>query len=222
MKAGSQSGMAGIVLAAGESRRMGGGKQLLPVEGGTLLGRVLEACLTSGLDEVVLVLGHRADRVRASLGDLLTHPKLRIVVNPGYRDGMSTSLATGLRAVEERFDRIMVILGDMPHVSTETVDRLRRAVSASGRPLGAVTFHGRRSHPVVIGREHYGAIRNQEGDRGARDLFRDHPEAVCLVEAEAAYEPSDIDTRADYERFLSEERRKAGARRGRGEEEGSP
>lgn len=214
--------MAGVVLAAGESRRMGGGKQLLPVEGGTLLGRVLEACLDSGLDEVVLVLGHRSDRVRAALGHLLGHPKLRIVVNPRYREGMSTSLAAGLRAVEERFDRIMVILGDMPHVTAETVDRLRRAVSASGRPLGALTFRGRRSHPVVIGRAHYGAIHGLEGDRGARDLFRDHPEAVCLVEADAAYHPSDIDTRADYERFLEEERSRAGVPEDRDGEEGAP
>ncbi len=196
---------AGIVLAAGESSRMGGDKQLLPVHGGTLLERVLKTCLASGLDEVVLVLGHRAGRIQESLGPLRADSRLRIVVNPQYREGMSTSLIEGLRAVEARCDRVMVILGDMPHITTEMVDRLRRRVPASGCSLGAVASQGRRFHPVVIGREHYAALHELKGDRGARDLFRDYSDAICLVEAEGGYEPLDIDSPEDYERFCRKE-----------------
>lgn len=192
---------AGIVLAAGASSRMGREKQLLSVRGGTLLGRVLDACLASGLDEVALVLGHEAHRILESLARFRDRPRLKIVVNPRYAEGMSTSLIAGLGAVEASCDRVMIVLGDMPQVTAEMIDRLRLEVAASGCSLGAVAVQGRRSHPVVIGREHFGAVHALEGDRGARDLFRDHPDDLCLVDAAEGWEASDIDTPEDYERF---------------------
>ncbi|MFO7784279.1 MAG: nucleotidyltransferase family protein [Thermodesulfobacteriota bacterium] len=193
--------MAGIILAAGESRRMGHAKQLLSAGSETLLVRVLRETLDSALDEVVLVLGHRAERIRESLGSIQGHPKLKIVLNPRYREGMSTSLIAGLTRVEKQCGRVMVILGDIPHVSAGLIDRLRREAEASNRPLGAVAVCGRRSHPVVIGREFYGAIHGLTGDRGARDLFQERSDLVCLVEAGETYDASDIDTPEDYDRF---------------------
>jgi molybdenum cofactor cytidylyltransferase len=208
---------AGIVLAAGESSRMGREKQLLTVGGETLLGRVLDACLASGLDEVVLVLGHEARRIRASLERFQGHPRLSIVVNPRHGEGMSTSLIAGLRAVEESCDRVMILLGDMPCVTPDVIDRLRLASAASGCSLAAVTVRGRRAHPVVIGREHFEAVRSLADDRGARDLFRDHPDDLCLVDAGERYEPLDIDTPEEFERF-----RRSEARRSARNEAGSP
>jgi len=194
--------MAGIVLAAGDSRRMGCTKQLLSVGGETLLQRVLRQTLASDLDLVVLVLGHRADEVRESLGRLQSHSKLRIVVNPRFHEGMSTSLIQGMSMVESSHDRVMVILGDMPGVSSDLLDRLRRETVASGRPLGAVAVDGKRSVPVVIGRPFYGAVHELTGDAGARGLFHRHGDAVCLVEAGDGYDAADVDTPEDYERSI--------------------
>jgi len=194
--------MAGIILAAGEASRMGRAKQLLPAGDETLLQRVLREALASGLETVVLVLGHRADQVRESMGRLQTHPKLRIVVNPRFREGMSTSLIEGMRCVEGTCERVMVILGDMPQVTSNLIDRLRRETEISGRPLGAVAVRGRRTLPVVIGRAFYEKVHGLTGDVGARGLFRDHPGATCLVETGDTYESSDIDTPEDYERFI--------------------
>lgn len=193
--------MAGIVLAAGESRRMGRAKQLLCAGRQTLLVKVLREALNSSLDRVVLVLGHQEEKVRESLGPAGKHQKLIIVSNRLYREGMSTSLVAGLAPVEREFRRIMVILGDMPDISTALLDRLRKEVEASARPLGAVSVNGRRSHPVVIGREFYNTVKELTGDRGARDLFREHSDRVCLVDAGDAYDASDIDTPEDYDRF---------------------
>ena len=204
---------AGIVLAAGESSRMGREKQLLTVGGETLLGRVLDACLASGLDEVVLVLGHEARRIRASLARFQDHPRLTIVVNPRHGEGMSTSLIAGLRAVEESCDRVMILLGDMPHVTPDVIDRLRLEAAASGCSLAAVSVRGRRAHPVVIGREHFEAVRSLAGDRGARDLFRGHADDLCLVDAGERYQPLDIDTPEEFERFRRSEARRSARNR---------
>ncbi len=193
--------MTGIVLAAGSSSRMGRTKQLLPAGDKSLLERVVSACLAASLEEVILVLGHEADRIRASLGPLREDPRLTIVENPRHAEGMSTSLVEGLRRAEASSDRIMVVLGDMPGVTPSLLDRLRLEVEASGCTLGAVAVGGRRTHPVVIGREHFETLRGLTGDRGARGLFRSNVEGLCLVEAGETYEGLDIDTPEDYRRF---------------------
>jgi molybdenum cofactor cytidylyltransferase len=188
---------------------MGREKQLLQAGGDTLLGRVLGACLASGLDEVVLVLGHEARRIADSVAHFRSGSRLRIVVNPRYAEGMSSSLIAGLSAVEDACDRVMVLLGDMPSVTPDVIDRLRLEAAASGCSLGAVSAGGKRTHPVVIGREHYGEVHALTGDRGARDLFRDRPEDLCLVEAGEGYRPFDIDTPEEFERFRRSEDQEA-------------
>jgi molybdenum cofactor cytidylyltransferase len=177
---------------------MGRPKQLLTVGRETLLLRVLGQCLASGLDPVVLVLGFQAERVVASLGRLADHPKLRIVRNPRFREGMSTSLILGLEAVESTRDRVMILLADMPHITSEIIDGFREHALESERPLAAVTVAGRRSLPVVIGRALYGEVKELTGDVGARGLFHHHPEELCLWEPPGGYDDSDIDTPEAY------------------------
>lgn len=201
-KTGILEPMAGIILAAGESKRMGRPKQLLSTGSETLLFKVLREVLDSTLEEVVLVLGHEAEQIRESLGSVAGHPGLKIVLNPRYKEGMSTSLIAGLSLVDKRCARIMVILGDMPHLSAWLIDEFRREVEASRSPLGAVAVFGRRSHPVVIGREFYGAVHGLTGDRGARHLFQEHSDLVCMVEFGKTYDASDIDTPEDYHRLF--------------------
>jgi len=196
--------MAGIVLAAGESRRMGQPKQLLSAGGETLLNRVLREALNACLDPVVLVLGFESGRIVSSLGALQDHPKLRLVENPRFREGMSTSLIAGLTAVERDRDHIMVLLGDMPCVTSLLMNRLRDETLYSGCPLGAVTVWGRRSLPVVIGRPLYGEVRKLTGDEGARSLFHRHPDWVCRVETGGEYDDMDVDTPEDFTRFRNE------------------
>lgn len=196
--------MAGVVLAAGESRRMGQAKQLLSAGGEILLARALRAALNACLEPVVLVLGFESDRIVSSLGSLRDHPKLRLVENPRYREGMSTSLIAGLSVVEEDRDFIMVLLGDMPHVTPGLINRLCEETMASGCPLGAVTVRGRRSLPVVIGRPLYAEVRRLTGDVGARSLFQRHPDRVCRVETGSEYDDADVDTPEDLARFRCE------------------
>ena len=193
--------VAGLLLAAGASTRMGQPKQLLRLEGETLLARMLGEVLGSDLDLVVLVLGYQAQEIKRSLGSHLKHPKLRIIENRSYLDGISTSIVTGLSELENIFDHVMIILADMPLINSSLINLLLHQYLASPLQLGAVKLIGRRSHPVIVGRQFYDELRQLKGDVGARDLFLKYADRVCLVEPEEDYDDVDIDTMEEYLEF---------------------
>lgn len=159
-----------------------------------VLGQVLE----SELDVVLLILGHRAKEIRENLKTDLHHPKLRIIENRNYRAGISTSIISGLGAVEKTHDDIMVILADMPWITSTLINELIRQYLASGLPLGAVSIKGRRSHPVIINRRFYNDLSKLRGDMGARSLFTSHGEEVCLAVPAEDFDATDIDTPEDF------------------------
>lgn len=192
--------VAGILLAAGASTRMGVPKQLLPIQGRPMLSLLLEQVLASSLDKVVLVLGHCAPEIRNALGHELRHPRLSVLDNPDYTDGISSSIKAGLRGIRDETDHVVILLGDMPFLTADLIDRFLHEYLESGRPLGAVAVGGRRSHPVAFSRELYDELEEISGDTGARDLFRKYAARACLVEAEARYDDRDMDTFVDYER----------------------
>lgn len=190
--------VAGLLLAAGASTRMGAPKQLLPLSGGILLDKSLGEALRSNLDTVVLVLGHRSQEIQRALGTILEHPKLQVAENPHHERGMSSSIRAGLRQVESDHDHVMILLADMPHVDAPLINLLLKRYLDSGEPLGAVWLGGRRSHPVIFSRRLYGELHGLRGDVGARGIFETYKDRVCLVEPEEAYDPRDVDTPEDY------------------------
>ncbi len=193
--------VAGLLLAAGASTRMGQPKQLLRVGGETLLDRILIEVLSSDLDLALLVLGFQAQEIKESLGTGLHHPKLKIIENKNYLDGISTSIITGLSEVEDVFDHVMIILADMPLINSNLINLLLHKYLASPLQLGAIKLIGRRSHPVIIGRQFHDELRQLKGDVGARDLFVKYADQVCLVEPEQDYDDVDIDTMEEYLEF---------------------
>jgi molybdenum cofactor cytidylyltransferase len=199
-------GVAGILLAAGTSSRMGRPKQLLPFGDTSLLDHALQQTLRSELDRIVLVLGHKAQEIRTYLNTDLNHPKLAVLENADYRNGISSSLLCGLREVEDVFDHVMVILGDMPYITSDLINLLIRQYLASGQALGAINTKTGRSHPVILGRRFYPDLHRLEGDVGARDLFARFPDELCLVDPGETYQDLDIDTPEDYEAVRDSER----------------
>ena len=196
--------VAGVLLAAGASERMGKTKQLLPAGGKTLLDRVLNETLKSDLDRVVLVLGHQAGEIRSALGQTLQHPKLKVVENKQYRQGISSSIIAGLLEIEETYDYVMILLGDIPHVDSGLINYLCHRYLDSGLPIGAVKIGTKRSHPVIFSRELYGELHKLEGDVGGRPLLNKYSSRTCLVEPEKPYDDRDIDTPEDYSDFVNE------------------
>lgn len=195
------SGIAGLLLAAGASRRMGRPKQLLRAGERSLLDHVLSSVMDSQLDPVILVLGHEAARIERELETTLHRPRLRIIRNGNYGSGISTSIIAGLSEVENDYDNVMIILADMPYITSQVIDRLIRRYLQSGLPLGAVTTGARRTPPVVINRKLYHELHQLRGDTGARDLFRKYPDQVCLMALDKGDEGADINTPEDYRKF---------------------
>jgi molybdenum cofactor cytidylyltransferase len=184
--------VAAVVLAAGQSRRMGSeNKLLLPIAGKAMVRHVVEAALASRAAPVIVVLGHQQHEVRAALRGL----KVRFVTNPDHADGLSTSLKVGLAAVPEEAGGAVVCLGDMPRVSADLIDRLVAAFSpVEGRGIVVPTWDGKRGNPVLWARAFFPEMHGLAGDVGARHLIGQHAGAVVEVDAGDDATLIDIDT----------------------------
>lgn len=185
----------GVVLAAGTASRLGRTKQLLELGGKPLAQHAIDAAAGAGLDEIVVVLGHRAEDVAAAL-DL--PPNARVVVAADYAEGQSASLAAGLGAAGPASRAAVVLLADQPGVAGEDVRALVEAFHARGARVVRARYRDRPG-PALLAREIWEAVRGVTGDVGARDLIEAHPDWVEEVPIEAAA-PPDIDTWEDYER----------------------
>ena len=168
-----------VVLAAGQSRRMGAAnKLLLEVDGVPLIRRSVSAALASACDAVFVVTGHQAERVASALSDL----KLEIVGCEDYASGLSASLRAGIAALPEDCDAAVVCLGDMPEVTSAHIDRLIAAFEpVEGRAVCVPTYQGKRGNPVLWDRRFFSELADIRGDVGARHLIGEHPELVCEV-----------------------------------------
>lgn len=191
---------AGIVLAAGASVRMGSTKQLLPAGGGILIEHVLNAALESELDKVVLVLGHQAEEIQSALKQIVKHKKLEVTINSNYKKGISTSIRAGLSKAKA-FDHAMILLGDMPYITSDLINLLLHRYLDSRLPIGAIEVGAKRSHPVIFGRELYAELDTLSGDVGAKSLFKKYNDKLCLVSPDVYYDDRDIDTKDEYREF---------------------
>lgn len=191
---------AGVVLAAGSSRRMGTPKQLLDFGGRPLLEVVVSHACASRLDEVIVVLGAASGQIceRVDFGPA------RLTSNPDYASGMSSSLQAGIAALDDEVDRAVVILGDQPEISSRLIDELLDLQGTSGLPAAALSFDGLLHPPVVLGRELWADLETLEGDVGCRALIRQRPELVAALPHGTGHKhPADIDTPEDYERLVN-------------------
>jgi molybdenum cofactor cytidylyltransferase len=181
-----------LLLAAGQSRRMGGpNKLLLPVGGVPMVARVAQRLLASHARPVVAVLGKDADAVDAALGRL---PVAR-VRNPDYAQGLSTSLKRGLAALPENVDGVVVCLGDMPLVTGRHIERLIAAFNPlEGRAIIVPTRRGKRGNPVLWAGRFFPEMAELAGDVGAKHLIGEHAELVAEVEMDDDAILVDIDT----------------------------
>ena len=172
--------VAGIILAAGMSTRMGALKQLLPLGGRAAIEWSAEI-VGRRLDEVVVVLGHRAEEIAPVLA---AYP-VRWVVNADYQTGMLSSVQCGLRAVDRTAD-YLICLGDQPRLSGAVVEQVLQARKQINAGIIIPTANGKRGHPVLIA------------------VTRGHPEDTCALPVAEAAILTDMDTPADYQRELEQ------------------
>jgi molybdenum cofactor cytidylyltransferase len=191
--------VAGVVLAAGRSRRLGRPKQLLDLGGKPLLRRTLDNALASSLDRVVVVLGHDADAVAAALGD----QPAAVVVNPAYADGQATSVAAGVGALGADTAAALLLLGDQPGVTPAVIDAVLAAWRADPRPIAVPLYGGTPGNPVLFRRDLFPDLLRLAGDEGARSIVRSRAGEALRVAVPLAAPPPDVDTDDDYRRLLA-------------------
>lgn len=162
--------VAAVLLAAGLSRRFGSNKLLHLIDGRPMLRRVAENLVAALLpqDEVVVVLGHQAEAVRAALDGL----PVRCIVNEHYADGMGASIAAGVSGIGDKAAGVMIMLGDMPWIGAGQIRVLRAAFDRAAADAVVLPVHqGRRGHPVIFSRRWFPALCALRGDRGARSVL---------------------------------------------------
>lgn len=198
MSSGNQ--IAAIVLAAGQSSRLGRPKQLLPVDGQPMLSRTLDVARRSRLSPRILVLGAGEVDVLQSINT----EGFEIVNNPRYAEGQATSLQAGLDGVPEDAAGAVILLGDQalvpPHLIDQLVDRFDPAPHIAVRPR----YRDGPGNPVLLSREIFPALQKLEGDVGARDVLARNRDRIAEVDATDRPTPIDVDTEEDYLRFLQD------------------
>jgi molybdenum cofactor cytidylyltransferase len=192
--------IAGIVLAAGRSSRLGRPKQLLPLHGEPLIRHTLRQVLASSLDEVILVIGHKADEVRAAAAGL----PVECVLNADAAAGQSTSVRAGLAALSPDVESAVFVLGDQPGVDPNVIDALVAAWRESRSPVVAPRYEDRIGNPVLFDRRVFPELALLEGDAGARPVVRAYQDTgeLQLIPVDGAA-PPDVDTEADYAALIA-------------------
>ena len=187
--------IAAIVLAAGGSARMGKLKQLLPIEGQPMVRRLAAAACQAGLDQVVAVVGARAEEVQQALSGL----PLELVVNQDWPLGLSTSVQAGIRALRPEVQAALMVLADQPGLTPDLIRSLADRYRETGAPLVVPRFQGRRGNPVLVARPLFAELAAVEGDRGGRVLLARHETELEWVDVEDPALVLDVDTPEDYE-----------------------
>jgi molybdenum cofactor cytidylyltransferase len=186
--------VAALILAAGSSSRLGKPKQLVPWGPTTLLGHVIERTRSFGLDELWVVIGHRADEIL----DAVDFGDASIVLNDEYQEGMASSLRVGLDALtrHSRANKALIAMGDQPDIRADVVAELLKVSRREKRPAVVPKYRYTWSNPVIVDKSHWARLMSLEGDGGAQRLLQAHPEWVREVWFEHL-PPRDVDTEQD-------------------------
>lgn len=196
--------IAGVLLAAGMSTRMGRNKLLLPVGGRPLAAWGLGALAGAGLDPVVCVLGHEAEAVQRALSSCHPGGRVRFVLNPDYATGRASSVRTALAHLPEECEAAVFLPGDLLGATPEGV----RAIVARHRKTGydlavAVSAAGDRTHPVLFARKLFAALAALEGDESGQRILLERWDSAEKVPVSGDV-PIDVDTPEDYRTLCRE------------------
>ena len=191
--------ISGIILAAGLSTRMGEPKQLLPFRDSTIIETVIDNLLGSKLSEVIVVVGHEADKIQTCI----QHKPVKIVFNPDYREGMLTSAQYGVGSISASADAFAMTLVDLPLITPDLVDMVIEAYIQAEGGIAVPSYNYRRGHPVIFDRRYADDILGLDGNSGGvRSLYKKYADDIQYVTVDTDRVLTDIDYRQDYEEAL--------------------
>jgi molybdenum cofactor cytidylyltransferase len=191
--------IAGLILAAGESSRMGRDKALLTYHGHTFLDIIILNLRNAGIENIAVVLGHHAEEIQQAV-DLAG---VQVVVNRDYRQGQTSSLQAGLAALEEpSLQAVILCLVDHPAIRAEVISKLKDRFEQTRPPVVLPTFQGERGHPVVISRTLLPELLALRSGEGADTVIRKYRDATQFVEVDDSGILLDVDDPAAYDRLI--------------------
>ena len=191
--------ISGLILGAGASQRLGPPKQLLPFRGTTMLGWVVDqAQRAAGLDELVVVLGRAADEVR----ERVDFGAARVVENPVFGEGCSSSYRAAVAALNSQSAAIMIILGDQPGITPEIIDTLAEEWRRKDAPIALCSYRGRTGHPMIFAQTMFDQLTGLHGDKAAWKLVDANSDSVQEIYLDLPF-PDNINTAEDFERLAA-------------------
>ena len=187
-----------VVLAAGRSERMGTQKLLLPLQGRTIIGGIVDELVNSPLEAILVVTGREAGRIQQALAGR----QVSFVSNPEPAGDMLSSVRCGLRTLPAGCDAVLVVLGDQPGLRRGLVMQLLRAYRRTNCGIVVPSHSGRRGHPLLFATRFSAEVLSRFDGIGLRGLLAAHPKEVHEVLPTTAAELQDMDTPEDYQQQL--------------------
>lgn len=187
-----------MILAAGESKRMGKPKLLLPFGEKTMIETVIDRVIQSKAEKILIVLGSNREKIEKKIGNL----PLEIAVNPDFREGMLSSVQRGLEALPEEARAVLIFLGDQPSIPSEVIDSVIDAFRKTGKGIVLPVYKGERGHPVLIDMKYRHEVENLNPEVGLRELVYGQPDDILEVEVDDAGILRDINDIEDYTREI--------------------
>jgi molybdenum cofactor cytidylyltransferase len=183
-----------IILAAGESKRMGSPKMLLALNGSTILENVIHHVSESASDGILVVLGAYMEEI----GELVSRYGVQQCKNENYREGMLSSVKCGFRNLPEDTEAVLVFQGDQPFISSGAINRLIEVYRESDKGIVLPVYQGKRGHPLLLDIKYRGEVERLDPDEGLRGITRLHSDDIIEVETGESGILRDIDTLEDY------------------------
>ncbi|UCC39875.1 MAG: nucleotidyltransferase family protein [Candidatus Aminicenantes bacterium] len=187
-----------MILAAGESKRMGKPKLLLPFGEKTMIETVIDNVVKSKAGSILVVLGADSEKIEEKIKGL----PVEIVFNPNFHEGMLSSAQIGFQTLPEDAQAVLVFLGDQPAISHAVINEVIDAYKKTKKGIILPVYEGNRGHPVLIDVKYRGEVEKLSADVGLRGVVYSHPEDVQEVEVETPNILQDIDDADDYDREL--------------------
>ena len=200
----SKKPTAGIILAAGISKRFGTSKQLIKLSKGYMIEYVIRACLASELNKIYVILGHHHKEILKALSEnnkSFPTNQLEFLINPQYRRGLSSSIRAGLTSIKNTFGSVMFLLADQPLVDSALINLMLKQYYRSDKNLCVPTYMGKRGNPTIFSSEYFSHLKSVKGDSGGKDIIMAHPEDILMIETDSPACVYDIDTSNDLEKI---------------------
>ena len=187
-----------LILAAGESRRMGSPKLLLPFKSETLIETVVNNTIRSEVDKTLIVLGCNAEKI----ADKIEHFSIEMSVNPHFQEGMLSSIQWGLKNIPETAMAVMIVLGDQPSIPVYVFNRLIEMYRETGKHIVLPVYNHKRGHPILIDIALKREVMRLGPEEGLHTVIHNHAGDIVEVEVDAPGIARDVDTMEDYRKEI--------------------